>query len=469
MSSGVFAGTLNDGNQVLLVLQKPNYFLQAGNFASKGSYDINSIELTGTGVAYDLTASNQNAGNITIRGEYKTNRHIQLTWQDPSTGMQQSVVVQGSSLYFKPSPIDNVLGSWVNQSKNNLTFFTVSLNHKPIPGDDFFAVQPGVQSDLPVLANDRDPDGDPIYVSRVDSASTAGGKVVLDDNGTPNDHSDDRVLYTPPANITSGTDTFTYDVNDTNKGTAKATVTLTFPVRNADIGLSMSADNEAPMAGDIVSVAATLTNNSNVDIEAEVYIDIPDGLSYRDDDGGGTFTPSTGFWIITVPASQSTTLNLKLLVGDYGNFDLKGTIQTYDVADTDASNNSAEVTFVPGGLSSKPPSKPKSAQVQGVLLSTLTQITGTISESPNGYNAYPVSLSVGSGLGGNGGTSDPYTGFVIISSEVVKAPTGSSNGVSGPRPTMLILTANPNGAYLNKLYYVTQQELAQQTQSASGG
>ncbi|HKI74472.1 MAG TPA: cadherin-like domain-containing protein, partial [Pseudomonadales bacterium] len=481
MASGLFAGTLGDGTQVLLVLQSNQYFLEAGNFVSKGSYSIASIALTGTGVGYDLTATNENLGSVTMRGTYKTDRHIQLSWQEPNTGSERSLIVEGSSLYFNNSPISKVLGSWVNQDQKNLTFFTVSQNHNPVATDDFFAVQPGVESELPVLNNDRDVDGDAIHVSHVDANSTAGGTVVLDDGGTPDDYSDDRVLYTPPAGVSAGSDTFSYDLTDAQKGTDKANVTLTLPVRDGDVGIAMTASDEAPLAGDSVTVTATVTNNSDVDAQVQSYIDVPDGLLLRNDDGGTTFDQKTGTWIVNLPASQSKALTLTFVVANYGNFDLKASIQTLDIADTDSSNDDAEVTFVPGDLASSAPAKAQTAQIQGVILSSLTQITGSISEASNGWNAYPITLSVGAGLGGGTTTSspDPYTGFVVISSELV-TPNSSSTGsgtdtgtttpaVPEQRATMLILTASPSGVYLNKLYYVKQSELSGQPTSVTLG
>src|SRR5262249_26753680 len=77
-----------------------------------------------------------------------------------------------------------------------------------------------------LLANDTDPKGQPLTVVAVSAASSAGGTVALNDNGTPADPSDDFVQYTPPAGFV-GTDTFTYTVANTAGGTASATRTMT--------------------------------------------------------------------------------------------------------------------------------------------------------------------------------------------------------------------------------------------------
>jgi hypothetical protein len=70
--------------------------------------------------------------------------------------------------------------------------------------------------DVRVLANDRDPDGDPLSVVRVTQA--ANGWVLV--NG------DDTVRYHPNSGFT-GLDGFAYTVSDVDGGTDTATVTVT--------------------------------------------------------------------------------------------------------------------------------------------------------------------------------------------------------------------------------------------------
>ena len=56
--------------------------------------------------------------------------------------------------------------------------------------------------------------------------SLNGGTIVLDENGTPNNPSDDFVNYTPPTNFV-GIDSFYYIITDQNGGYSTALVTLT--------------------------------------------------------------------------------------------------------------------------------------------------------------------------------------------------------------------------------------------------
>ncbi len=76
---------------------------------------------------------------------------------------------------------------------------------------------------LLVLANDRT--GSTGSVRLFDTTQPVNGTVTISNNGTPNDLTDDRILYSPNANFT-GTDTFTYTIQDSRaiQSTARVTV-----------------------------------------------------------------------------------------------------------------------------------------------------------------------------------------------------------------------------------------------------
>jgi len=90
---------------------------------------------------------------------------------------------------------------------------------------------------IDVLANDTDPDNDPLDVIAVTQGSD-GSEVVI--------NPDDTVTYTPAAGFL-GTDTFTYTISDGNGGEDTATVTVT--VRDPSTGQSYpSTDTPLPLA-----------------------------------------------------------------------------------------------------------------------------------------------------------------------------------------------------------------------------
>ncbi|MBX9583024.1 MAG: cadherin-like domain-containing protein [Gemmataceae bacterium] len=89
-------------------------------------------------------------------------------------------------------------------------------NRPPVAVNDTARTAPGQAVAVAVLANDSDPDGDPLSVTAV--STPAHGTAVRNADGT--------VTYTPAAGYT-GPDSFTYTVSDGRGGSATGTVTLT--------------------------------------------------------------------------------------------------------------------------------------------------------------------------------------------------------------------------------------------------
>ena len=82
--------------------------------------------------------------------------------------------------------------------------------------DDTATTTRNTSVSIPVLANDTDADGDELQISGVTSPTQ--GTVVVNGDGT--------VTYTPRRGFT-GTDAFTYTVDDARGGTDTALVTIT--------------------------------------------------------------------------------------------------------------------------------------------------------------------------------------------------------------------------------------------------
>ncbi|GAB4268036.1 MAG: hypothetical protein Kow0092_21660 [Deferrisomatales bacterium] len=92
---------------------------------------------------------------------------------------------------------------------------TPTPNAAPVAVDDAAATIQGVPVDVDVLANDADPDGDPIELWDVTQASN--GTVAVNDDGS--------VRYRPAA-VFTGVDRFAYTVADGRGATDTATVTV---------------------------------------------------------------------------------------------------------------------------------------------------------------------------------------------------------------------------------------------------
>ncbi|UCG15470.1 MAG: tandem-95 repeat protein [Phycisphaerales bacterium] len=161
------------------------------------------------------------------------------------------------------------------------------VNSNPVAVDD-----DGVTTveDTPVttedlLANDTDPDGDPLTVDSF--TQPAHGGVAYNGDGT--------FTYTPDANF-SGEDSFTYTVSDGRGGTDTATVTVT-----------VSPQNDAPIAGDDsisttedepVTTGDLLANDTDPDgdpLTIDSFTQPAHGGVVYNGDGTFTYTPEVGF------------------------------------------------------------------------------------------------------------------------------------------------------------------------------
>jgi Ca2+-binding RTX toxin-like protein len=105
-----------------------------------------------------------------------------------------------------------------------LVHFLAGTDRLPTPEDDTRETSEGVPVEVRVLNNDSDPDNDPLTI--VSFSTPANGSVSINDNETPDDATDDFLIYTPNVGFV-GTDVFTYEVGDGRGGSASATVSVT--------------------------------------------------------------------------------------------------------------------------------------------------------------------------------------------------------------------------------------------------
>jgi Ca2+-binding RTX toxin-like protein len=108
------------------------------------------------------------------------------------------------------------------------------VNTPPTAVNDNVTTNQNIAVSINVLANDSDPNGDVITVEAFDGVSTEGGNIVLDNRGTPDNLTDDQLVYTPVANF-SGSDSFTYTISD---GTATATASVV-----VEVGVNLDGGN----------------------------------------------------------------------------------------------------------------------------------------------------------------------------------------------------------------------------------
>jgi hypothetical protein len=197
-----------------------------------------------------------------------------------------------------------------------------SFNTAPDAVDDAATVEVNSGAGtINVLANDSDPDSDPLTITAVTQGTNGG--VVSTDGAT--------VSYTPGPNVL-GTDTFTYTIDDGQSGTDTATVTVTIedttpPVLTGSAGVA----GLWPPNHQLENVGLTVTASDNgggpVTTAVSVFSDEDDLAA-----GSGNFSPD---------AKNVATSTLRLRAERSGNGD--GRVYLMSIIATDASGNSSAV------------------------------------------------------------------------------------------------------------------------------
>jgi hypothetical protein len=167
-----------------------------------------------------------------------------------------------------------------------ITVNAAGVNNPPVAANDSATTDQDTAVTINVISNDSDPDGDTITVSSVGAASN--GNVVNNGNGT--------VTYTPNVGF-SGSDSFTYIIDDGNGGTAAATVTVTV---NAVVANNPPvANNDSATTYEDTAVTINVgSNDSDPDGDALVFSNFSDpanGSVVYNGVGTVTYTPDPGF------------------------------------------------------------------------------------------------------------------------------------------------------------------------------
>lgn len=120
-------------------------------------------------------------------------------------------------------------------------------NKPPLVVDDSAKVISGTSKTINVLGNDWFWGENDLSALEFETVTAKGGEVKLDHNGTPDDLSDDKLIYTSPKDITEDTsDSFTYTLKDTGgnevSGTVQITLELDEPPNAGDDSVDVFAD-----------------------------------------------------------------------------------------------------------------------------------------------------------------------------------------------------------------------------------
>uniref|UniRef100_UPI003F6E0770 Ig-like domain-containing protein n=1 Tax=Lonepinella koalarum TaxID=53417 RepID=UPI003F6E0770 len=284
-----------------------SYEISDGN----GGTDTATVTVTVNGkpVANDDTASTQAGQAVTVNvltndsdpdGDQLT--VSEATLADPSQG----TLVKNSDGTLTFTPAAGVTGDVVinytisdGNGGTDSSTVTVNVNGKPVANDDSASAQAGQPVTIDVVANDSDPDNNPLTVSEatLSTADAGKGSVSIVDN---------KVVFTPNAGVT-GDVVINYTISDGKGGTDTATVTVTVsvPLPPAPTATPYHDNGSDPTdpTDDIIGVIVTFPDDlSNVDSLT---------LSYTNNNGIDkseytlTKNPTTGEWELPQAAKDA--------------------------------------------------------------------------------------------------------------------------------------------------------------------
>ena len=166
-------------------------------------------------------------------------------------------------------------------------------NKPPVAVADSGTTDEGETVNIDVIGNDSDPDGDTISVTRI---------VTQPDNGVAVLREDGTVDYTPAAGFT-GTDTFTYEIEDGNGGTDVAAVTVHVeeddaPPPKSPVDKRPDAVNDAfdGVGGEPITGSVALNDDlGDTPSTFDTLTQPRNGTLTFNDDGSFVYTPNFGF------------------------------------------------------------------------------------------------------------------------------------------------------------------------------
>ncbi|MCF8486943.1 MAG: tandem-95 repeat protein [Rhodobacteraceae bacterium] len=179
-----------------------------------------------------------------------------------------------------------------NHFQGSVEYFSLSdtvdnppEDQDPVANPDVAETDEDVAIDIAVLANDTDPNGDPLTIT----SATA-------DNGTVSVNPDGTLHYIPDTNF-NGTDSITYTIEDPAGNTAATTVVVAVdPVNDAPVAV----DDASTTPFNTAVTYPVLGNDTDVDGDTLSVLGVPtvtsgDGTVGVNGDGSLTFSPTPGF------------------------------------------------------------------------------------------------------------------------------------------------------------------------------
>ncbi|MBC7000409.1 gliding motility-associated C-terminal domain-containing protein [Cytophaga sp. FL35] len=201
-----------------------------------------------------------------------------LTWSPAVSGDQMQPTVIATQTVQKYTATILKAGN----SKSLPNFTVVCIDESAILVDDLVSLDEDTSTIVDIYANDSDlPDSGLLTISR----NPNNGQVTIDNNGTPNDPTDDIVTYVPNPDY-NGPDTFNYSVCNTFGDCSTASVTV-----NVNPIVDAIDDAVATTEGTPVEIHI-MDNDNDVPATGTLSVENPINGTLSINDGGTPNTPS---------------------------------------------------------------------------------------------------------------------------------------------------------------------------------
>ena len=366
-----------------------------------------------------------------------------LSVQSVTQGTHGSVTSNGSNVVYAPNADfhgSDTFSYTVTDGNGGtddavVTVTVDPINDPPIAQADSAGTDEDTPVTVDVLANDEDPEDDPLSVQSITQGSN--GSVTTD--GT-------NVLYSPDPGF-NGSDAFSYTMTDGNGGTSTAQVTVTIgavndpPIADPD---DATTDEDTPVTIDV------LTNDDDPDEDPLSVQSVTQGTHGTVTNNGSSvlYTPNADF-------HGSDTFSYTVTDGNGGTDDAVVTVTINPVndppvaqADSDGTDEDTPVTIDVLANDTDPEGDPLSVQsvTQGASGSVTTDGTN-VRYTPNpgftGSDTFTVTIQDGQG----GTDSAAVTVFVAVVNEGPIAVDDSAETVEDTPVAVTVLTndSDPDG------------------------
>ncbi|MEC7765239.1 MAG: Ig-like domain-containing protein [Pseudomonadota bacterium] len=295
-----------------------------------------------------------------------------------------------------------------------VTVSMTPVNDAPDAEDDVRVIDEDTTLTFDPRVNDEDPDGDPLTIINVGTAT----------NGTVTDNGDGTVSYTPNADYV-GTDTFEYTISDGNGETDTATITVVVQGDGGNQNTTDAVDDGFATAVNTAVAGNVLANDTDPEGDTQSVTsntDPSNGTVVVNADGTFTYTPDADFtgqdtftYTITDDQGATDTATVTISVGvdappvandDTANVPINSTV-TIDVLanDTDPDGDDANLTVIAATAS------------EG---SVVINPDGTLTYTPtvDGYVTVDYTIQDEDGL------TDTATVTILVNDGIVEGTTG---------------------------------------------